>query len=807
MSQFLQDLRIGARRLLRSPGFSVSALAVLALGIGANTANFSVVNAVLFRPLPYADADRLLHLFRTEPQRGLDSLRFSLPLFVDLQAGAEDFSALGAYSYGNRNLDGGDGDPENLTVGRLTSNLLPILGVRPALGRAFTEDEGRPGEDRVALLSDGLWRRRFGARPDVVGAALQLDGEAFTVVGVMAPDFNFPYGEVKLWTPLALDARKYGPAEDFLLPVGRLRPGVSAGAAQARLAALFDRLKPAYPSLPADGSLRVVPLRQALVFFYDTVRPMMLLGMVAHLFVLLIVCANVASLMLSHAVGQQRAIALRSALGASRGRLIRQLLTEGLVLAVVAAALGSGLAFWVTTLVRGLIPEGLYRVGTIAVDGQALLFALAVALFTTLLFALAPAFEATRIDLVEALKERGGGSAGRRAGRLRNALIVAEVAAAVVLLVGTVMTVQSFDRLRRVDPGFQAGSVLTMEVRITKAQYPTPEASTAFFSELIERTRAIPGVAAAAVVDPLPLNFEADEQRFEVEGRAPASPDEKLYARSHAVSADYFRVMGIPMLAGRGFDDRPGSPVEVVVDRAFAATYWPQAAAVGERLRLLGTGGGEPVVATIVGVAGDTKNFLVNETATAILYLPQSLQPPRRNFLVVRAAGSPLALAAGVREAVRAVGPGVPVTKVRSMAQVVGESVQPWDIAARVLAALAVLALVLAGLGIYGVVAYGVSRRVREIGIRVALGASRGRIASMILGHGARLAAVGLGLGLLLALGVARLLGKVLFGVGSFSPVALAASALLLAATAVVASLVPACRALRLDPTAALRAE
>ena len=807
MSRFLQDLRIGARRLLRSPGFSASAIAVLALGIGANTTNFNVVNAVLLRPLPYANPDRLVHLYRTEPQRGLDSLRFSFLLFLDLQAGADGFSALGAYSYGNRNLDGGDGEPENLTVGRLTPNLLPILGVQPALGRAFTEDEARPGNDRVALLGDGLWRRRFAASRDVVGKTIELDGEAFTILGVMSPEFNFPFSKMKLWTPVAVDLEKYGAADDFLQPVGRLKPGVAAGEAQARLAALFARLRPRYGSLPADGSLRAVPLRQALVFFYDTVRLMMALSMVAHLFVLLIVCANVANLMLSHALGRQRDMALRAALGASRGRLIRQLLTEGLVLALVATAFGTALAYWDTALMGGLIPEGLFRVGTIAVDGQALVFALAVALLTTLLFALAPALQATRIDVVEALKEGGSTSAGRRAGRLRDVMIVAEVAAAVVLLVGTVMMVQSFERLRRVDPGFDAGSVLSLEVRITKAQYPTAEAVTAFFAEVIDRARAIPGVAAAAVVDPLPLNFEAYEHRFEIAGRPPSTADEKLYAREHAVSADYFSTMEIPMLAGRSLEDRAGGPAEVVVDRAFAEKYWPQASAVGERLLLHDVGAGKPVGATIVGVVGDTKNFLVNEQTAAIVYLPQTLDPQRRNFLVVRTAGPPLSVAADVREAVRAVGRGVPVTKVRSMEQVVAESVQPWEITALALAALAVLALVLAGLGIYGVVAYGVRQRVREIGVRMALGASRRQIASMILGHGARLAAVGLLLGLLLAIGLTQFLGKVLYGVGSFSPVALAGTALLLAATAVVASLVPTRRALRLDPTAALRAE
>jgi len=810
MDAFVQDLRIGVRRLLGSPGFTASALLVLALGVGANTANFSIVNAVLLRPLPYADPDRLVQVYRTEPRRELDGLRVSLPLYLDLVAGADVFADLGAYTYSSSNLGGGEGEPENLTVGRLTTNLLPLLGVRPALGRAFSEQEGRPGGDRVALLSDGLWRRRFAANREVLGRTIELDGEGYTVIGVMAPDFNFPFGEVQLWTPapLALGAR--AATDDYLQPVGRLKPGIGVGEARAELAELFKQLRPRYPSLPADGSLRAVPLREALVFFFDTVRVMMLLSVVAHLFVLLIVCANVAGLMLGQAAGRQRDIAMRSALGATRNRLVRQLLVEGLLLALTAAVLGTMLAYWVAGLAGGLLPAALYRVGVIAVDGQALLFTLAVAVVTTLMFALVPALQATKVDLVESLKEGGSGTAGgRRTGRLRNLMVITQVAAAVVLVVGTALVVQSFEHLRHIDTGFDAGPVLTLEVRIAKAEYPSDRAVAAFFERLVDETAGLPGVAAAAVVAPLPLNFEANERRFLIAGREPSSADERLHAREHLVSPGYFSAMGIAVLAGRGFAARGpiDGPAEVVVNRAFAETYWPGRPAVGEQLELQDLSGDGTARATVVGVVADTKNFLVNEAPQAIVYLPQSLEPQRRNFLVVRTGGPPLAAAASVRAAVQTVGRGVPVSKVRTMEQVVAGSLQPWEIAAKVLAGLAALALVLAGVGIYGVVTYSVRKRVREIGVRIALGATSRQVAALTLGEGARLAAVGLVLGLLAAIGLARLLASVLFGVGALDVVALAGSVLAIGATVFVATLVPTRRALRLDPTVALRGE
>ena len=807
MSHLSQELRLAVRRLLRSPGYSLSVLLILAIGIGANTANFSIVDAVLLRPLPYPDSERLVHLYRSEPRRDLDSLRFSLPLLEDLQEQNSVFEQLGAYYYNSRNVTGGDGEAETLTVGRLTTNLLPLLGAQPAFGRVFSAAEGQPGEDRVALLSDGLWRRRFAADPHVLGRTLELDGTAFTVVGVMAPDFNFPYGEVELWTPAALDRERFGPEDDVFQPVGRLRPGVGIDQARSELTALFDRLEASYPRLPADGTLRVVPLRQALVFFYDVVRLMMLLGVVAHLFVLVIICANVANLMLTRSMGRQRDLAVRSALGAGRGRLALQYLAEGLVLALAATLLGSLLAYWLAGFIGAMIPAGLYRVGTIAVDRSALLFAVALALLTVVLFALVPALRASRrVDLVAGLKEGATGtSGGRRRGRLRSLLIVAQVANAVILLVGTSLMVRSFELMRHVDTGFDATNVLTVELRLSQAQYPDAAATRAYYDRLLTEVGGLPGVASVAAVEPLPLNFQADERGFRIAGREPASPDERLHAREHRVTAGYFGAMRLPLVAGRTFHEDGGN-LEVVVDRTFAERWWPGASALGATLELEGLGE-EPVPATVVGVAADSKNLQVDEKPAAILYLPQSAAPQRHNFLVLRVAGAPMAAAAGVRDAVERIGGGVPVVTLRPMERVVGDSLQPWAISSKVLAALAILALLLAGIGIYGVVAHGVRQRVREIGIRIALGADRRHIVSTAVGQGVRLAVVGLVLGLAAALVLSRLLASVLFGVGALDPLALAVTLALLALTVLTAVVVPMRRASRLDPVEALRVE
>jgi predicted permease len=803
------ELRHTLRRLRRSPGFALVAVAILALGVSGTTTSFSILDTFLLRPLPYDAAQDLVHLYRTDPQSGADELRFSWQFVDALQREERLVEGVGAYVYGGRNLAGGEAEPAHVMVAHLSTEILPLLGVEPVLGRRFRAEEGTSGRDRVVLVGYGVWQRRFGGRPDLVGETLTLDGETHTVIGVMGRHFVFPFGEVRLWVPLQTD-----PGGDFwdyenLQPVVRLASGVPPEAVRERATELYRRLHLETEGRTGDYGVRVVPLRAALLFFFDLLQTAFWLGLVANGFLLLIICANLANLMLNRAADRRRETALRAVLGASRGQIVRQLVLEGGVLVALGGSLGVALAWWEVRALGGLIPEALYRVGPLAVDGRALLFTLAVCVVTTLAFTLWPALDTSRGDLVEVIRQ-GGPAASPMRRRMRNVLVVTQVTMAMVLLVGTSLLLQSALHMRAVDPGFDREHVLSMQLRLPELQYPENGDIERFQRQVLDRLGSAAGVESAAFVNPLPLNFESYGADIVVEGRAPRSPDERLSARYHVASPRYFETMGMPLLEGRTFDVTDGAEAEpvAIVNRAFAERHWPATAAVGKRFRT-GTAADadQRPFRTVVGVVPSSKNLYVHEDAPPTFFVPMSQVPRRSSFLVVRAQGAPESALKPVREAVWSVQEGLPLAEVRSMEAVVDRSLAPWEGSSLGLVSLGFFALVLAALGLYGVVGYGVSRRTHELGIRLALGAEREQIRWLVLGQGLRLTAIGVGLGLVVSLALGRLLESLLFGVAPYDLETLIAVPLALGAASLLACWLPSRRATRIAPQEALRYE
>jgi putative ABC transport system permease protein len=809
METLWHDIRGGLRILVRSPGFAAVTVLTLAIGIAANTAVFSLVNAFLWRPLPFDQPEKLVHIWATDPQRGYDQLRVSVPNFLDWEEQNTVFADLGGYFYRSYNL-ANDEEPIALLVGRLTPNMIELLGVEPILGRGFLPEEGQPGKDRVVILGDSFWRRYFAGSPNVLGETVTLDDETYTVIGVMPPEFVFPLKAAQMWSPLPLDEwtsrREMGGP---LLVVGRLAAGATMEEAAAEMDTIAGRLEQAYPQDNLGNGAQVVPLREALVFFYDLLRLTFATLFLAVGFVLLIVCANVGNLLLARATGRHREIAIRTALGGGRGRLIRQLLTESALLALLGAAVGGVLAYWLVGILGPTIPEDLYRVGTIRVDGSALGFTLGVSLLAALVFGLAPALQTTKPNLAEALKDaERGSSGGVGSRRLRSALVVAEVALAMVLLAGSALMVQSFYRLQNVETGFNPDNLLTMEVILPESKYPGDREQNIFYQDVVGRIRTLPGVESAATVYPLPLNFESLSRGFAIEGRPPAEPGEKLFANIFWIGTDYLKTMEIPLLRGRSFteqDNEQAAPV-VIVNRRMVERFWPDSDPLGQRLRLQ-PDTEEERLATVVGVVGNSKHFLLNEDTASLLYLPQLQDSRRRRFFMTRTTGDPLSLVASVREEIHAADNDLPVTTIRSMNRVVQESLGPWSGGTAGIGVLGFGALLLAAMGIYGVISYSVGQRLHEMGIRIALGAGGGDIQKLVLKQGLRLTVAGIIIGLAAAVGLAQLMQALLFGVGTLDPLTFIGTPILLIAVALLASYLPARRATRVDPMTALRYE
>ena len=813
------DLRFAVRALRRRPGFAAVVVGTLALGIGANSAIFSVVNGVLLRPLPYQRPAEVVTLWMRWPGNAHGEL--SQPEYWDLGEQSRSFTRLAAFADGSLTLTGA-GEPERLRAGFASAGALPLLGVAPALGRNFGPEDDLPGRPPVVLLSDGLWRRRFAADPGVVGRTLRLDDAPATVIGVMPPGFQLPThyagAGMEIWAPLQLD-----PAIDrsergwhWVKVLGRLRSGVDIATASAEVTTLARRMRETYPNeyKPSFSGFAVVAAEDLV----GDVRPAILVLLGAVGLLLLITCANVASLLLARGEARQREVAVRTALGAGTGRLVGQLLTESLVLALAGGMLGLVVADWGVRALVAAAPPTLPRLDAIGTDRWVLGFTVLLTAATGVIFGLMPALAAARPDLTAALAEggRGGSSAGRQ--RFRRGLVVAQIALALMLVTSAGLLLRSFVRLRGVDPGFDPRGLLTAELQLSPVRYDTPARVRAFYSELVRRVEEIPGVRSAAAVRALPMTgrLEIGDWSFVVEGRHadPPVPADRIAADWQSLTPHYFQTLRIPVLQGRAFEDtdRLGAPGVVMVNRTLARLAWPGGNPLGQRI-LLGGGGADSVWRTVVGIVGDVRHRGLSAEPRPEMYLPHAqfpagtAEPSRTMRLVLRAGGDPAGLAGPVRTALAGLDPDVPLVEVQTMEDALGSWAAERRLTLMLVGAFAVLALALGAVGVYGVMAHLVVQRTREFGIRIALGALPREILTLVFAQGAWLTGLGVVAGLAGALAATRLLTGLLYGVPPTDPVTFAATAATLLLVAAVAALLPALRATRTDPVEALRAE
>lgn len=801
-----QDLRYAVRGLARTPGYAALVVLTLAFGIAANTTIFSVMNPYFFRPLPYEAAEGLVHVAQVDPVTGWHMDRFSAPIHEDWKARTRTLESLAAYTYGGANLTGPEG-PEALNVARVSADMFDVLGAPALLGRTFVPDEGGPGGRDVAVVDHGLWQRRWAGDPGVVGRSVTLDGVPHTVVGVMPPDFVFPFGTVRMWLPIREDAAAASRGRAPYLLVGRMAAGATPEGVERELTGIQAELGGRYPD--ADGrwdGVTVLSMREGLNFVWDilTVGFTVLLGAVA--FVLAIACVNVAGLTLARGSGRTRELAVRSALGAPRGRVVRQLLVESLVLATMGGVVGVALSSAATALIGPLVPEDLYRVGRISIDGTVLAFSLAVTLATPLLFGLAPALAATRLSLAEGLKEGSKGSGSAGVARGRRTLVAVQVALAVVLTTGAGLMLRSFGAVLDLDTGFDADRVVVATVQPPESEYSSEEVK-AFVQRAVEDVAALPGVEAASASLYIPLNHETPALQFATPASAGLPAEEWPVAIPNYPYPGYFETMGIPLVAGRTFarSDGEGAGRIVIVNRTLAERHWPGEDPVGRTL--LAGDPDDPAEYLVVGVVGDVRHeSLDGDGARPQVYLPALQRQGRRTFILARTSGEPDALVAPVRQVLGGLDPDLPVT-LRSLESVVAENTLQWGMGAVFLAVFGAGALLLATLGIYGTISYSVAQRAREIGVRLAMGATRTDVRRVIVGDGLRITGIGLVAGLVLAVALGRLAAGVLYGVSPLDPVTLGAVLTVFVTVSAVASWLPAERAARTDPVGVLRAE
>jgi len=811
VSFLLQDLRRAARVLVKSPGFSAAAVVVLALGIGANTAIFSVVKGVLLQSLPYPDPGRLMRIWHTPPQSGFPGRRtfaVSPANYLDWERQSRSFEAMALIRFTGLNLTG-DGAPEALRAAKVTANFFSVLRARPLLGRTFTREESETDGTAVAILSHDLWTARFGADPGIVGRDIRLDDRPYRVVGVMGPKVRIP-DVAQLWVPYDWTPEQRAMRNNHsCLVIARLKPGVDRQSAQSEMSVISDRLARQYPEDDAGWGAVVVPLREDLVV---DVKPVLLVLLGSVAFVLLIACANLANLVLARTLSRRKELALRSALGASRARLVRQLVSETVLLGLAGGALGLFLARFGVDAILAFLADELPRSAEVGLDSAVLLFTFGVALATGVLAGIVPAWRLTRGDVASSLKqgsERGAGE-GDPGVATRNLLVVSEVALSLVLLIGAGLMIRSLWLLQRVDPGFDSRDVVTLHVDLPKSKYSEPDRQRAFLAQLLERVRALPGVDAAGAVSDLPLTG-TQNWPVAIEGRPAPPVAQQPNVATSLVGGDYFRALRIRLVAGRLFTaaDTQDSPGVVLVSQSMARRFWPNESALHKRLSSVFLPGGPHEV---VGIVGDLKlNGLDVPEPVSAMYLPATQFPMRGIDLAIRtrsAAGtSDSGVAAAAVEAVHALDPDQPVLRVGSLEQIRRDSLTRQRFGMLLLTGFAALALLLAAVGIFSVLSYGVRRRRREIGIRIALGARTADVLRMVVVQGMRPAIVGMAIGVAASLALGRVLSSLIFGIRPSDPATFAAVAVLLGGVALVACLVPARRAARVSPTTALRDE
>ncbi|MGE0885247.1 MAG: ABC transporter permease [Blastocatellales bacterium] len=815
-----QDLRFGIRKLLRQRTFTIAAIIALALGIGANTAAFSVINAVLLRPLPYSKAEGLIMIWGNFLKLGMERIGAKPAEFEDYRKQTDIFAETAAFNSFSASLSVTNGDPQQVDAARVTAGLFPLLGAQAATGQLFTANNEQAGRDQVAVLSYGLWQSHLGGNQNLIGQNILFDGQSRTVIGVLPADFqfppqSFPFAEpAEIYVPLTFSAEhiagRGGRWENRV--IARLKPGVTLDQARAQMAALAQGFEQQYPGYRgpnnADGGWRITlePLQEMVVG--QSRQPLLWLFAIVTL-VLLIACANVANLLLARSVLRQKEIAVRLAIGASRIRIVRQLLTESLLLALLGGSFGLLLARWGIAALVKLNPASLPRVNEIIIDGRVLAFTVAASLLTGLLFGLIPALQASRPDLPQTLKDNSANLIGGRRFQLRQFLVVAEIALTMIVLVCAGLVINSFVRLLDHDPGLNTNRVLTAEISLPSNRYTERSQVAAFYDQLLGKISALPGVESAGASSIVPLSGAAVDDPFSIEGR-PLDMNRPTIAGHQSVSPDFFRALGINLKMGRNFtaEDNAESTAVAIINETMAKTYWPEqsAQAIGQKIKL-----GAPKApgewATIVGIVRDIPHRGLDSSPKPDWYLPQSQYPARTMTLLVRTGLDPVGLTAVIRRQVSAIDPGQPVTNVSNMNEVVASSIAPRRFNALLLAAFAVMALLLATTGIYGLMAYAVSQRTREVGIRMALGAQRSDVIRLILKQGLTLTLIGIVTGTIGALVAVRAMTSLLYGITPTDPLTFLTIALLLTIVALLACYLPARRAAKVDPLTALRHE
>src|SRR5438270_2812960 len=804
----MTEFRYAFRQLLRQPGFTILAVVALALGIGANTVLFSAINTLFLRPLSYPHPEQLVRVWGSFPERGLDRANVSWPRYSAWREQQQSFSEFAAQSFTGFTLTG-RGDPENLNGVRVTENFFRALGVQPLFGRTFTADDDRPGGPNVALLSHAFWQKRFGGDQNIVGQAIVLNGTPFTVIGVLPPALKFPFAQRQVWLPRVFEQEGLPPASvergtAFLVTLGRLKPGVTRAQAGEEFHVIDRRYAAANPEkVDAKAGMHVFSFHEDLV---GQQRPMMLTLFAAVGCVLLVACANVANLLLARFTSRRKEIAIRTALGATRARIVLQFLAESVLTAGIAAVLGVLLAFWGLDLLKKVADNFLPRVLEISLDLNVLGFAVALSLLTGLVLGVVPALHASRSDPIDSLKDSSRGTTGRQAGRLRAGLLIAEVALSLVLLVGAVLLIDSFRRLQNVDPGFRAEGITTFFVGLPPGSYPDVERQGLFFRNAIEKIKALPGVTNAAAGSNLPASDNGNTRSpAAVEGRPLPPVSERTILVRSTISPGFLETLGIPIKQGRDFTwrDRPGAPNVVIINETMAKKLFPGENPVGRRLIT----GIQSIPREIVGVSGDVRAENLSLPPGLEMYYPSTQIDGAFQSIVVRSERPAASLRTELIAAIHSLDPGLPIDQVQSYGEVLSAATADRKLSMYLLGGFAGLALALAGMGIYSVIAYGVAQRTNEFGIRFVLGAAARDVIGLVMKEGLRLSIVGLVVGLALSLAVTRLMQRLLFEVSPRDPWLYSGVALFICAVAALACFVPAMRATRIDPMQALRTE
>ncbi|MEP7342879.1 MAG: ABC transporter permease [Acidobacteriota bacterium] len=804
MGTLIQDLRYGARTLLKHPGFTLVAVLTLALGIGANSAIFSVINGVLLKPLPFKEPESVVKLWESMANGFQGSV--SVPNLKDWREQNTVFTKIAAFQSANFGLQNKDA-PERVRAATVSPEFFDVLGVQPQLGRAIAEGEDQEGKHRVAVLSHQLWQNKFAADREIAGKTISLGGESYTVIGVMPANFRYPSRTTELWVPLVIPQQQAAQrGSHFLLTVARLKSGVTMQQAHDQMNTIARRLEQQYPDNQTGRGVLLIQAQEEMV---RGIRPALLVLLAAVGFVLLISCTNVANLLLARAATRRREIAIRLALGAGRGRLLRQLLTESALLSLLGGALGLVIAYWgVQALVKiaaGILP----RAGEVTLDGRVVVFTVGLSLLTGFIFGLAPALQSSKADLQHDLKEGSAAAGNQQRGWLRSLLVVGEIAAALVLLIGASLLIKSFSRLQQTESGLRPDNVLTAGISLPDTKYETPESITQFHKQVLDKVSSLPGVQSAGIISKIPLQDWGYNGDVQIEGQAPPPPGNRdQYVEFRVVSPDYFRALGIPLVAGRLLDsrDQPDTAPSVTVNQTFVRSFLADQDPIGKTVRR----GGDAKY-QIVGVVGDVKQAGLARESRPEMYwaYPQSPDTGLTSNvgLVVRATANPAALTSAVRNAVLAVDPGQPIHNVQTMEEVIADSVSDRRLNTLLLTLFAGVALALALIGVYSVMSYLVVQNTREIGIRIALGAQVRDVLRLVIGQGMLLTLIGIGIGVALSLALTRLMTTLLYGVTATDPLVFVAAPLILVAVALLACFIPAWRATKVDPILALRYE